>query len=88
MTRQQIGFETQKPYKLQVRKKLRKVVGWVVNKSHNIVEQDNGYTSTPTSTSPSKDQHSDGLNVMETNSAQKVGQPNMYMNLETLRLMS
>jgi hypothetical protein len=34
MTRQQIETETQKPSKMQARKKLMKVVGWVVNKFH------------------------------------------------------
>jgi hypothetical protein len=59
---------------------------WVVNRFHNIVEQDNGYTYTPTSTSPSKDQHFNGLHVIEANSAEKVGQPNMHTDLETLGL--
>jgi hypothetical protein len=31
---------------------MRKVVGWVVDKSHNIVEHDNGFTSTPTKLRP------------------------------------
>ncbi len=39
MTRQQIGTKTQKPYKMQVQKILRKVDGWVVDKFHNISEQ-------------------------------------------------
>jgi hypothetical protein len=55
----------------------------VVDKSHSIVEQVSGYTSIPTSMSPSKDQHSDGLHVIEVESTKKVGQPNMHMDLET-----
>jgi hypothetical protein len=86
MTRQQIGFETKKLYKVQVRKKLRKVVGRVVDRSHNIVERNNGYTYTPTSTSPSKDQHFDGLHVTEANIVEMVGQPIVHTNLETLGL--
>jgi len=38
LTRQQIGIQTQKLYKVQARKGLRKAVGWVVNKSHNTIE--------------------------------------------------
>jgi hypothetical protein len=44
------------------------------------------YTSTPTFTSPSKDQHSNGLHVIEAKNIEKVGQPSMHMDLETLGL--
>jgi len=62
------------------------VVGWVVDKWHSIVEYNNGYTSTPTFTSPSKDQHSYGLHVIKEKNVKKVWQPNMYIDLETLGL--
>jgi hypothetical protein len=55
----------------------------VVDKSHSRIEHVNGYTSIPTSTSPSKDQHYDGLHVIEVENTKKVGQPNMHMDLET-----
>jgi hypothetical protein len=58
---------------MQVRKNLKKAVGWVVNKSHNTIEQENGFTSTPTSTSPSKDQHSDGLHAIEVENIENDG---------------
>jgi hypothetical protein len=86
MTRQQIGFETHKPYKMQAQKRLKKVARWMVHKSHNTFEQDSGYTSTPTSTSPSKGQHFDGFHVIEINSVEKVRQPSMHTDLETLGL--
>ncbi len=37
----------------------------MVDKFHNIVKQDSGFKSTLTFTSPSKDQHFDGLHVTE-----------------------
>jgi hypothetical protein len=58
----------------------------MVHKSHNTFEQDSGYTSTPTSTSPSKGQHFDGFHVIEINSVEKVRQPSMHTDLETLGL--
>jgi hypothetical protein len=73
MTRQQIGIETYKPCKMQVQKRLKKVVGWVVDKFHNISEQDSGFTSTPTFTSPSKYQHFNGLHVTKVESDEKDG---------------
>ncbi len=79
MTRQKIGFETQKPHKVQVWKRLKKVARWVVDRSHSTIEQDSGYTSTPTSTSPSKDQHSDGLHLIKVNIAKKVKQLSMHI---------
>jgi hypothetical protein len=86
LTRQQTRIKTQKLYKVQARKRLRKATRWVVNKSHNTIEQDNGITSTPTSTSPSKDQHSDGLHVIEVENIEKDGQPSIHMDLEKPRL--
>jgi translation initiation factor IF-2 len=38
MTRQQDGTKTQKLYKVQAWKKLMKVAGWVVEKSHSTIE--------------------------------------------------
>ncbi len=71
---------------MQAQKRLRKVAEWVVDRCHSIVKRDSGYTYTPTFTSPSKDRHSDGLRVIEANNVEKVGQPNMHTNLETLGL--
>jgi len=65
------------------------VAWWVINKFHNILEHDNGETSTSTSTSPSEDQHYNGLHVIkiyETEGVEKDGQPSMYTNLEKPRL--
>jgi hypothetical protein len=71
---------------VQARKKLKKVAGWVVDRFHNRIEWDGGYTYTQTSTSPSKDQYSNGLHVTKANNVEKVGQPNMHTDLETLWL--
>jgi hypothetical protein len=61
-------------------------VGWVVNKFHNTIEQNRGFTFIPTSMSPSKDQHFDGFHVIKAENAKKDRQPSMHTNLETLRL--
>ncbi len=37
----------------------------MVDKSHSTVEENNGFTSTPIFTSPSKDHHSDGFMLLK-----------------------
>jgi len=72
---------------MQVRKRLRKVAKWAVDKFHNRNEHDSGFTSIPNFTSPSKDQHFDGLHVIEVESVEKDRQlPNMHTDLEKPRL--
>ncbi len=72
---------------MQGQKRLKKVVGWVVDKFHNISGQHNGFTSIPTSMSPSKDQHFNALHVTKVENVKKDGQlPNMHMDLEKPRL--
>ncbi len=72
---------------MQVQKRSRKVDGWVVDKFHNINEQDSGFTSTLTSMSPSKYQHFNGPHVTKVKSAEKDGQlPSMHTDLGKPRL--
>ncbi len=89
MTRQKNGTKAQKPYKMQVSKISKKVAWWVVDKFHSKLEHDSGETSTSTFTSPSKDQHLNGLHVIKLSkvkSVEKDGQPSMYTNLEKPKL--
>jgi len=58
----------------------------VVDKSHNTIEQSKGFTFSPTSMSPSKDQHFDGFHVIKIESPKKDGLLSMHTNLETSRL--
>jgi hypothetical protein len=74
---------------MQVSKISKKVAWWVVDKFHSKLEHDSGETSTSTFTSPSKDQHLNGLHVIKLSkvkSVEKDGQPSMYTNLEKPKL--